>query len=264
MKVITRNLTKEKDIYKSIDCIKILPLCDIHLGSKNLNNNLLKEAVRQIKEEDNTFTILNGDLIDMTLKNSVGSVYENALTPMQQVEQLVDLLEPIKDKILVVSCGNHERRCEKDTSIDVLKLVCSQLGIQDRYASGAWYLYLYFGEKVQGRKAPMVYTISGYHGSGGGRAMGGKANRLVDMSNIAIADLYIMSHTHTPMSTKKCVYLPDYSNKALTLREMHYLMTNSFLEYDNSYGEIAGFHPTSTSLTMAILNGAERKVNVII
>lgn len=200
----------------------------------------------------------------MTLKNSIGSVYENELTPMEQVEQLVELLDPIKDKILVVSTGNHERRCEKDTSIDVLKLVCSQLGIIDRYSSGAWYLYLYFGEKSQGRKAPMVYTIFGNHGYGGGRAIGGKANKLVDMSNIAVADLYIMGHTHTPMSTKKCIYLPDYSNKALNLKEMHFLMTNSFLKYDNSYGEIQGYHPCSTSLTEAILDGKERKIKVVI
>ena len=183
---------------------------------------------------------------------------------MQQVEQLVELLEPIKDKILVVSLGNHEHRIEKDTSIDVLKLVCNQLGIQDRYASAGWYIYLYFGEKNVGRKAPMVYTIFGRHGSGGGKAIGGKANNLVDMSNVAIADLYIMGHTHTPMSTKKCIFIPDYGNKTLNLREMHYLMTNSFLEYENSYGETAGFHPASTSITEAILSGTERKIKVVI
>lgn len=264
MKVIIRDLTKENKIYKSCKEIKILPISDIHLGSKQLNKKLLNEAIEEVKENPYTFTILNGDLIDMTLKTSVGSVYENELTPMEQVEQLVELLTPIKDKILVVSMGNHERRCEKDTSIDVLKLVCSQLGIIDRYANGAWYLYLYFGEKKQGRKAPMVYTVSGYHGAGGGRAMGGKTNRLVDMSNIAVADLYMMGHTHTPMSTKKSIYIPDYSNKTLTLREMHFLMTNSFLEYDGSYGEIQGFHPCSTSLTEAILNGKERKIKVVI
>jgi len=264
MKVIIRNLEKEDKKYKSCKEIKILPLSDIHLGSKQLNKKLLLEAIDQVKNDPYTFTILNGDLIDMTLKSSVGSVYENELSPMEQVEQLIKLLEPIKDKILVVSMGNHERRCEKETNIDVLKLVCSQLGILDKYANGVWYLYLYFGEKVQGRKAPMVYTISGYHGSGGGRGIGGKANRLTDMSNIAVADLYIMVHTHTPMGMKKSIYIPDYSNKSLTLREMHYLMTNSFLEYNNSYGEIQGYHPCSTSLTEAILDGTKRKIKVVI
>ena len=263
IKVIVRNLVQENELYKYVDEIKILPLSDIHIGSKQVNKIRLNEAIREIRENNNVFTILTGDLIDMTLKNSIGSVYENELTPMQQVEILIDLLEPIKDKILVVSSGNHERRCEKDTSIDILKLVCGQLGILDRYANSSWYLYLYFGEKVYGRKAPMCYTICGYHGAGGGRSIGSNLNRLVDISNIAVADLYVMSHTHTPASTKKCIYIPDYGNKALILREMHYLMTNSFLEYNNSYGETKGFHPSSTSLTEAVLNGKERKIKVI-
>lgn len=264
MKTIVRDLTKEDPIYKNIDKIRIIPLSDIHLGSKQLNKGLLLDTITEIQSNADTFTILNGDLVDMTLKNSIGSVYENEFTPMKQVELLIQLLEPIKDKILVVTTGNHERRIEKDTSIDILKLVCSQLGIADRYASGAWYLYLYFGDKQYGRKAPMCYTICGNHGYGGGRAMGGKANRLVDMSNIAVADLYIMSHTHTPMSTKKSIYIPDYGNRTLILREMHYLMTNSFMEYDDSYGEVQGYHPCSTSITEAILNGRVRQIKVVI
>ena len=110
----------------------------------------------------------------------------------------------------------------------------------------------------------MVYTVSGNHGYGGGRNIGGKANRLVDMSNVAVADLYIMSHTHTPVSTKKSIYIPDYSNKSVTLREMHFLMTNSFLDYENSYGEIQGYHPTSNSRCEAVLDGTKRKIKVII
>ena len=40
------------------------------------------------------------------------------------------------------------------------------------------------------------------HGYGGGRKDGGKINRLEDMTNVIIADLYLMSHTHKPISTK--------------------------------------------------------------
>ena len=264
MKIIVRNLVKEDEKYKYFKNLKICVMSDIHLGSPNLNKKLLKETIEYIKNNDDVFTILNGDLIDMTLKTSIGDVYQNTMSPMEQVESLIELIQPIKDKILVVACGNHERRTIKETNIDVLKLVCNQLGIADRYTDGAYYLYLYFGEKEQGRKAPMVYTVSGNHGYGGGRNIGGKANRLVDMSNVAVADLYIMSHTHTPVSTKKSIYIPDYSNKSVTLREMHFLMTNSFLDYENSYGEIQGYHPTSNSRCEAVLDGTKRKIKVII
>lgn len=260
MKVIVRNLAKEG---KELDTVKIVSLSDIHLGSKSLDKKELDKTLKYIEEHDDVYCILNGDLIDCTLKNSVGSVYENVMTPMMQVLELVKILTPIKDKILVISLGNHEARSIKETSIDVLLLVARELGIEDRYAPGFWYLYLYFGKKTSGARVPMVYTITGYHGSGGGRGIGGKMNRLVDMSNIAVADLYIMGHTHTPMSTKKCIYIPDYNNKSLSLREMHYMMSNSFLKYSDSYGEVNGYHPTSNTTCEAILNGKKREIRIV-
>lgn len=256
MKVIKVDLKDREDI-------EILPLADLHIGSKECDIKLIKETIDYIKNTPHVYTILNGDIIDNTLINSVGVPYDNDLQPMEQLKTAIDLLEPIKDKILVVTAGNHEIRTTKQTNIDLMWIVSKQLGLVDRYAQGFWYLYVYFGEKKSGRKAPMVYTISGYHGSGGGRTAGAKANRLVDMSNIAVADLYIMSHTHMPMSTKKCIFVPDYANKALTLKEMHYMMTNSFLDY-GGYGEAAAFHPSSKTLVKAKLNSKKREIQVTI
>jgi hypothetical protein len=182
---------------------------------------------------------------------------------MEQINKLIDLLEPIKDKILVIGTGNHEDRIAKDTSIDVIRLVARQLGIEDRYADNWWYLFLRFGEKEQGRKAPMCYQITGYHGSGGGRKVGGKANRLEEMSQTVIADLYIMGHTHKPLSTKGAIYIPDYGNNSLNKKQMYYLMTNSFLDY-GGYGEKLGFAPTDNTPTEAILDGTKRKIKVIL
>ena len=142
-------------------------------------------------------------------------------------------------------------------------LVARELGLQKRYANGMWYLYLYFGQKYYGRKAPMVYTITGYHGSGNGRKSGGKINRLEEMSQIVIADLYIMSHTHKPLITKGLIYVPDYANQSLNKKELYYLMTNSFLEY-GGYAEQYGMIPSSTSMTYAVLNSIERDIRLTI
>lgn len=256
MKVIKINLD-------TMSNIKIVPLADMHIGSPEANLNLIKDTIDYIKNNEDTYTIINGDIIDNTLKSSVGDVYQNVMSPMEQLSVAIDLLEPIKDKILVISQGNHERRTQKETDIDITYLIAKQLGIQDRYAEGFWYVFLRFGKKKQGSVRPMCYTITGYHGSGGGRAMGGKANRLADMSNIAIADLYITSHTHTPLSLKKGIYLPDYGNNVVILKELHYLMTNSFMDY-GGYGETNGYHPTSNSICYAELDATKRKIKITI
>ena len=121
MKIIKRELNT------NIDKITIIPISDVHIGDKTTNLKAFKEVIERIKNEPNTYTILNGDLCNIALKNSKSDVYSDELTPMEQVLQIINFLEPIKDKILVMSNGNHEDRITKDTSIDVLYLVAKQL-----------------------------------------------------------------------------------------------------------------------------------------
>ena len=257
MKVININLGKD------LKELRIIPISDVHIGDKLTNYKLLKEVLETIKNTPNVYTIINGDFCNTALKNSKSDIYSEELTPMQEINRMLELLEPIKEKILVIGTGNHESRITKETGIDVVKIVAKQLGIEDRYADSWWYLFLRFGEKQQGRKIPVSYQISGYHGSGGGRKVGSKANRLEEMSQTVIADLYIMSHTHKPLSTKGAIYLPDYGNNTLNKKQLYYLMTNSFLDY-GGYGEVLGFTPTDNTPTEAVLDGTKRKIKIIL
>lgn len=257
MKIINVKLSED------IKELHIIPISDIHIGDKQANLKLLKQVLDRIKEDKATYTILNGDLCNCALKNSKSDVYEDDISPMEQLNTLLDLLEPIKDKILVISSGNHEDRITKETNIDITKLTAKQLGIEDRYSNGWWYLYLRFGEKDKGSKRPMCYQITGYHGSGGGRKVGGKANRLQEMAQVVVADLYIMGHTHLPMSMKQQIWLPDYANNSLNKKEMYFLMSNSFLEPEG-YGEKLGMTPNSNTPTEAILDGTKRKIKTIL
>lgn len=262
MKIFNINLNEQNERFKKVKEIRIVPLADLHIGDPLLDEKLLKETINYIKDNDNVFTILNGDLMNTAIKNSVSDIYNEKLTPMQQIEELVRLLEPIKDKILVATCGNHEFRILKDTSIDITHIAMKELCIGERYTNGAYYLYLYFGEKTEGRKCPMVYTIYGKHGSGGGRKMGGKINRLTEMSETCVADVFLMSHTHTPIGTKKVIYINDFGNKTLIKRDMLYAISNSFLNF-GGYGEQFGFSPPNNTRIEIILNGNKRESKLL-
>ena len=257
MKIINVKLNE------NIKELHIIPISDVHIGDKQANLKMFKEVLERIKNEECTYTILNGDLCNTALKNSQSDVYEDSMSPMEQLNMLITLLEPIKDKILVMSSGNHEDRIIKETNIDIIRLTAKQLGIEDKYSNGWWYLYLRFGQKERGIKRPMCYQITGYHGSGGGRKAGGKANRLQEMSQVVVADLYIMGHTHLPMSMKQQIWVPDYGNNTLNKKEMYYLMSNSFLEPEG-YGEKLGLVPNSNTTTEAILDGTKRKIKTIL
>ena len=252
----------KKELDSNIDKLTIIPISDVHIGDKTSDLKAFKEVLERIKNEPNTFTILNGDLCNIALKNSKSDVYSDELTPMEQVLQIIKFLEPIKDKILVMSNGNHEDRITKDTSIDVLYLVAKQLHLEQVYSPSWWYLYLSFGKDIKGRK--VNYTLTGYHGSGSGRKSGGKINRLEEMSQVVIADVYLMGHTHKPIATKGIIYTPYYQSKTLTKQEMYYLMSNSFVQYEGSYAEKMGMIPSHNGITEAILGGKNKSIKLIL
>lgn len=255
MKVIKRDLGSE---FKEI---KLLALSDMHIGDSLCNLKLIRSVLEEVKNSNNTFIILNGDLMNNSIKNSVSSIYDEVLSPMESIVKLCDLLEPIKDRILVIHPGNHEWRTYKEDGVDIIRLVARQLGIEDRFSDGWWYLYLTFGMGNKGRA--ITYEITGIHGYGGGRKNGSKINNLVEMSDKVIADLYIMGHTHTPIVTRNSIFIPDAQHKTLVKKDKYYLMTNSFLEY-GGYGEQYGFTPSTTDHQEAILNGRKKEIKLIL
>ena len=220
----------KKDLGEAIKKLTIIPISDVHIGEKASNLKAFRETIERIKNEPNTYTILNGDLCNIALKNSKSDVYSDELTPMEQVLEIIKFLEPIKDKILVMSNGNHEDRITKDTSIDVLYLVAKQLRIEQVYSPSWWYLYLTFGNSNKGR--PLLYTISGFHGAGNSTTSSAKLNRAKRMSQVVLADCYIMSHVHEPINTKGIMYIPDYQHRSIVKKEMYYCISNSFVEYE--------------------------------
>ena len=254
MKIIKRDLGKE---FKNI---KVLALSDFHIGDSLCNLKLIRSVLDEVKQSENTFIILNGDLMNNSIKNSVSSIYDEVLSPMESIVKLCDLLEPIKDKILVIHPGNHEWRSYKEDGVDIIRLVARQLGIEDRFSEGWWYLYLTLG--MGNKNRPIMYTITGVHGYGGGRKNGGKINNLVEMSDKVIADVYVMGHTHTPIITRNSVFVPDYQHRSLVQKDKYYLMTNSFLEY-GGYGEQYGFTPSTTEHQEMILDGTKKLIKII-
>lgn len=254
MKVIKR------DLGVKYNNVKLLALSDFHIGDHLCNLKEIKKVLEEIKASSNTFIILNGDLVNNGVKNSVTNVYDEKLTPMEQILRLCELLEPIKDRILVIHPGNHEARTYKEDGVDIIRLVAKQLGIEDRFSGGWWYLYLTLGHGEKGR--PVMYTITGVHGYGGGRKNGGKINNLVEMSDKVIADVYVMGHTHTPIMTRNTIFLPDYQHKTLVKKDKYYLMTNSFLDY-GGYGEMYGFTPSTTEHQEMILDGKKKLIKII-
>lgn len=259
MKVIYRELDK-------FDTLELYPLSDVHIEDSLHDNKRLYKWRNEVLAQPNRFVVLNGDLINMATRNGVSDVYGATMTPGKAINKTVDFLKPIKDRILAATTGNHEFRAYKDDGIDVMERAMRELfgeNAEQLYSPGAYLLYVSFGRADYRQSRKMIYSVYAKHGAGGGRKIGAKAIRLLEMAETIDADIYLHSHTHVPFITRSTFYRCDYRNRGIQEVEHIFVNTNAYLNF-GGYGEEKGFNPTSTHYPKLIMNGIERGIQAVL
>jgi predicted phosphodiesterase len=250
---------------RSLKNIKIYTFADWHIGDRSCDIDTIKETILSVKNDKESYVICNGDVMNNATRTSVSDCYAEALTPMEQLQTICELLEPIKDKILLVTQGNHESRTYRTDGVDLTALWTKQLGIYDRYVREGGVLFLRLGQYAHGRKQhndfgltrQVCYTIYCTHGSGGGKREGGKANILADMASIVDCDIYIHSHTHLPMIMKQNFFRVDTCNSYIAETEKLFVNTAAQLKY-GGYGQALEFKPSNTTTPTVCLSGTKK------
>lgn len=253
------------DLPRELEQVELHTFADEHLGDEQCDVKRLLQRIEYVKNTPNAYCILNGDIIDNATKTSIGDTYTQEFNPMEQLQRAVEIFEPIKDKILCITHGNHENRTYKKEGINLSALIATQLGLSDRYTPTSAVLFIRFGEvstnvketNGSGLVRKLCYTVYVLHGSGGGRKEGAKAIRLADMASIIDTDIYIHSHTHLPMVMKQAFHRIDTKNSTVTLVNKLFVNTASNLNY-GGYGEAAEFKPTSKDTPTIYLGGRKK------
>lgn len=258
MKAVSINLPRE------LQYIDIHVFSDWHLGDPQCKLNDIKSTIAAIAENPKAYVVVNGDLINNAVRNGVSDIYSERLNPMEELELAYELLEPIKDRILAITSGNHENRSNKECGVDLTAFLATKLGLLDRYDPISVALYIRLGElkkKATGhpdRTRQVCYKIYLTHGSGGGRTEGSKINSLVRLQSIIDADVYVHSHTHQGAVLKGVRLKMDDRNN--TIKEEELLFVNSAAQLAfGGYGERLAFKPASTKQPTIRLSGVKKE-----
>ena len=252
MKVIKIDLPRE------LDKIELHTFADEHIGDEHSDIKRVMQRIEYVKNTPNAYCIMNGDIMDNATKTSIGDTYTQVFNPMEQLAKAVELFEPIKDKILCITHGNHENRTYKKEGVNLSYLIAKQLGIADKYTPTSAVMFVRFGSgQAHNHSRKQCYSIYVLHGSGGGRKEGAKAIRLADMASIIDTDIYIHSHTHLPMIMKQAYHRINYQNSNVALVDRLFVNTAANLDY-GGYGEAQEFKPSSKDTPVIYLNGTNK------
>ena len=199
------------------------PGCDIERAARMRDYCLCKGV----------YVLGMGDYVEAGLRESVGdSVYEQELNPQKQLEFVIEFLEPLAKKGLLLGllAGNHEARILKATSVNIVKIMARVLGVP--YLHYACWNLFYVGEES--------YTVYALHGTTSSRFVHTKLKALVDISHNFDADLIVMGHVHELADASTLVQKVDRKRKTVTERKKFLLLTGHYLRYDRSYAQEKG------------------------
>lgn len=209
----------------------ILPLGDLHVGAKTFNEELFQQWLKDAKNyckhgkrKGKGYIALNGDLCDVARASQ--DAWGSNMTVPEQIDYIVEALEPFKDNIIGSTVSNHESRMYKEFNMDVGAEIASRLDIP--YGIDLFYDIPY-------NKRGDCKRLFMRHGTRFSKSyLLFMRNFINDMNNIE-ADIYVIGHSHFGGHQTRVV------RTNTGIKKKHYVVNGAFLKYLNSYAQKAGY-----------------------
>ncbi len=171
-----------------------------------------------------------------------------------EYEYLEQILDPIKEKIVVILTGNHEETIRRHHYLDLTNDLCRKLKVPyGEYCCGVALTFTRGGKK--GRSERFILFV--HHGAGGGASVGGRLTKLEKLPESVLADIYLMGHFHEQLFDVKPVMKFNFDKKdpvtgepgVVEEKPRLFLFTGSYLKsYVQgvcTYSERAMYRPNS-------------------
>jgi len=244
----------------------LIPLGDIHYGTKCCNIEKLKEIVTWIKETPNTLWFTCGDECDYI---NIGDPRFDPKTippellkhldslPYEQVKQLTKILEPIKNKCLGIGVGDHSETIRLRYHFDVNSQLCNNL----RAPSLGWSSFIVLTFDYYGHQRKVVIYFS--HGWGGGHYIGGKVNKLISIAKDFQADIYVFGHLHDKFGYVKEQLMVSNKNHNIITRKQAFVLAGTFyqtyIQGDVNYAEKKTYPPNVSGVVKIVIRPFRHK-----
>ena len=237
---------------KSLNELRIVVLSDWHYGNPLCSVKHIQRTLDFVKEYEDVYVILNGDLIEAVTKLSKGDIHKQEITPQEQAIAVYDMLEPIKDKVLSMTTGNHEMRIYNEVGHDYSKEIADKLKVPYRPEGVLQKIMFGCGNNRMPDK-PFVFWGYCTHGYGGARTKSAKAVKVERASTWVRADFTAMSHDHVVNAAPDLDLTPDnrgtvdpktgFMSGKIVAHNKRLIKTNAYLKW-GGYSELGGFPPT--------------------
>ena len=214
--------------------VRVWAVADVHLGSRECDVDGFSAFVAKAAKDPDAYIVLCGDMVNNGVKDSLTNVYEEVMMPSAQIEKAVELLEPVKDRILGAVGGNHESRSRKAVDLDPMYAIMLMLGKGELYRTNFamlrinlergntkdHYALMLVHGKTENKKRQFAYAVEG-------------------------VDAIVSGHTHNGIVEKPARLCFTQQNN-IVVKPLVSLTATSWLGY-GGYGAAGLYKPAATS-----------------
>ena len=242
--------------------VTIIPISDVHLGAKEHAAREWAAFCDSVLKTPHVYITLGGDLINNATRSSVSNVFDDTMRPREQKKLMVEMLTPIKDRILCAVTGNHERRSTKDVDDDPTYDIMCKLDLEHLYRENIAFVKIRTGNFNGHGPTNPTYTLAVTHGAGGGILTGGAVNRN-ERFGYAVdgLDCLIVGHTHKPFITQPSKIVIDGRNNRVSVKPFKVVSSTSWLNY-GGYAAQKMLLPASHALQTITLKANKKEIIV--
>lgn len=242
--------------------ITIVPISDVHLGAAEHMEREWKAFCASILSHPNVYITLGGDLINNATRNSVSNVFEETMRPREQKKLMVELLTPIRDRILCAVTGNHERRSGKDADDDPTYDILCKLDLEHLYRENIAFVKIDMNGNNNGGSGNPTYGLVVTHGAGGGIYTGAAVNRNERFGYVIDGmDCLIVGHVHKPFVTRPSKIKFDVNHGTVSMKPFTVVSSTSWLNY-GGYAAQKMLLPSTHSPQTIMLRGKRKEIVV--
>ena len=216
---------------KGFEYIDVIFIGDAHAGHHNFDKKKFIESIEWVKQADNRYVVLMGDLIECLTKTHSPSAATPAKDPNDaQVRMMINWIKPIADRVLISIGGNHEERTIKSADFTILRGPMELMGIE----------YRNYQASLKIKLDNVSYNGYVHHGTGSSLKPDYQLRKFIYDAGKLTMDFVAMGHIH--QEHKQTFPSEKIIGDRIVKHECLGIRTGGFLRHPN-YAKKAGYPP---------------------
>lgn len=229
--------------------VEFVLFSDLQLGNAAADLERAQETIDYVASSPGRYMFLGGDILENVTPQQSGMLLDQTDYPNEQLDKVVDMLAPVRKKIVGSINSNHGARSVKAALFDIDRELAARLNVPYFKVGGLFKIFV--GDKIS-------YNFAYQHGRSGAKNPLGELYKMAQIYRDA--DICALAHIHRLIYERDISFTIDSRGKEHP-KITHLLRTGCYLAYAD-YARYALMSPSVIGSPIIRLSSKEKDIKI--